>query len=84
MSFPDKSEDNDPTIDYVNSIVNGSDNAQELDVNITNSPPPSRAMHSTVRSDPIQSTVEKKLERLERMLCTTFDAVRQLSHQVHS
>jgi len=84
MSFPDKNEDIDPSIDYANSIVNGSDNAQELDVNITNSPPPSRVIRSTVRSDPIQSTVEKKLERLERMLCTTFGAVRQLSHQVHS
>ena len=82
-------------MDYVNSIVNGTDNAHNLDVNISSSPPPRHAFaltaettHFDQRSYPMQmetgAGLEKRLERLERIMCTTFDAIRQLSHQVYS
>lgn len=91
MSFLDN--EIDPAMDYVNSIVNGTDNSHNLDLNITSSPPPRPSFTSTAqtthfdqRSYPMQTEtgLEKRLERLERMMCTTFDAIRQLSHQVYS
>ena len=85
----------DPAMDYVNSIVNGTDNVHNLDVNITSSPPPRPSFTSTAQTNhfdqqsyPMQMEagveLEKRLERLDSMMCTTFDAIRQLSHQVYS
>lgn len=58
-------------------------------------PPPRPSFTSTAQTNhfdqqsyPMQMEagveLEKRLERLDCMMCTTFDAIRQLSHQVYS
>lgn len=78
----------DPTLEYVNRIVNGTDNDDEDDefqVSITNSPTtPHPAYGSCSPTIAVRYVLEQRMERLEKMVCATFDAVRQVSHQIYS
>lgn len=94
MSYSTNEEEDaikvDPTLEYVNSIVNGTENEDDEDefhVSITNSPTPSRPPASECRSPNVEvrfAVSEQRMDRLESMICATFDAVRQVSHQIYS
>mmetsp|Transcript_14761 Transcript_14761/g.27764 ORF Transcript_14761/g.27764 Transcript_14761/m.27764 type:complete len:349 (-) Transcript_14761:2563-3609(-) len=79
----------DPTLDYVNRLVNGTDHDDDDDefhVSITNSPTTCHPAYGSSSSPTfaVRFLLEQRMERLEKMVCAVFDAVRQVSHQIYS
>ena len=85
MSVTNEDFKMDPTLDYVKRIVNGTDHDDddEFHVSITNSPT-TPAYGSSSPTLAVRFLLEHRLERLEKIVCATFDAVRQVSHQIYS